>query len=198
MKKLLAGVATALVLVGGGCADNIPLIGGVDTVEGKWRLAFDLPQDWVMVEDYDSPRSEIVTPSLEVTRDLSDVIVQSTSKAIVSGGVSPDSEVAEDSFIGSDFTQIHVYYLDERRIIPSEAEDLDGGWYRLKLCEAGEDCTIYGQYNYDYYLVAASGSKYKFSIITNNQDPQAAVAVIMSAKEVTDFTDAPTVSAETQ
>lgn len=194
MKILLVGMMAVLVLMGAGCANSLPLVGGSDTVEGKWRLAFNLPEGWAMLKDYDEPINKEIVPSEDVTRDLSDIIVQSTSKAIVGGGIKPDSDIGTDTYVSSGFAKIHVFRLDERRIVPSEANDLGEGWYSVKLCEEGEDCTIYGQYNYDYYLVTESGAKYKFNITTNDFDVQSAIDVIMSAKEVTDFTDAPSVS----
>lgn len=199
MKSLFAALAASLVLLGGGCADRIPLISAPEPekVLGNWVLSFELPSGWVMVEDYSEPRNEATTPSLDITHDQPDVIIQSTSKAVVAGGIAPDASVDTTTYVFSDFTRIHVYHLDERRIVPSEAEDLGDGWYRLKLCEVGEDCTIYGQHNYDYYYVT-EGAKYRFSITTNGQDVSDAVDVIQSAKEVTVFTDGPTVNATTE
>lgn len=199
MKKLFATFAAALVLLGAGCADRIPLISDPEpeTVSGNWVLVFDLPEGWVMVEDYSEPRTTPAFPSLDVTHDQPDVIIQSTSKAIVAGGIAPDASVDAATYVSSDFTQIRAFHLDERRIVPSEAEDLGDGWYRLKLCEDGEDCTIYGQHNYDYYYVTET-AKYKFSITTNGQDVSDAVDVIQSAQEVTVFTDGPTVNATTE
>ena len=196
MKMLLAGMTAVLMLMGAGCTDNLPLVGGEDTVEGKWRIAFELPEGWAMLKDYDLPRNEAVTPSEEVTRDLTDVYIQNTTKAVVTGGIQPEAEVPADTYVTDGFVQIHAFRLDERRVIPSESEDLGDGWYRLKLCEAGEDCTIYGQYHYDYYLVSSSGAKYKFNIVTRGVDPQQAIDVIMTAQEVTTFTDEPTIDAE--
>ncbi|MCR4312574.1 MAG: hypothetical protein NUV56_04810 [Candidatus Uhrbacteria bacterium] len=198
MKKLLIGTAAALLLLGAGCASRIPILGGGDSVEGMWNLAFDLPEGWAMVRDYEAPRYSMVVPTEDVSRDHTDVIIQSTTKAIVTGGISPEATVDAATYVGEDYTLIHAYRLDQRRVVPSEAEDLGDGWYRLKLCEDGEDCMIYGQYNYEYYFIAGSGAKYKFSIITEGQDPARAIETIQTAKEVTNFTDSPRIDVESE
>lgn len=182
MKAILMGALAALVLVGAGCL-------GSKEVEGKWRLAFDLPEGWIMAEAYRADLDEVVTVSTEVTRDASDVVLQSTALPVYAGGVKPQDSVDARTYITEDFTLIQVYRLDESRVIPSKAEDLGEGWYRLKLCEIGEDCTLYGQYNYDYYYRSPLAGKYKFSIATDGQDVERAIAVIRSAQAVTVFTD---------
>jgi len=180
MKKMILGLC-ALVLLGGGCA-MAPSV-----VEGNWYLAFDLPSGWVMVPDYTV--GNVALPSQEdVNREVSDVILQSVDKTIwTSLGRAPSEEETAimGEYVMEDYSIIRVLRIDTRRVVPSEAEDLGNGFYKLKLCEDGEDCQIGGRYNYDYYFISDAGNKYQFMITTNGQSYDSAEEIILSAQEVT-------------
>lgn len=160
MKKILLFAAT-IALVGAGC-----LGGGNKPVEGDWVLTFDLPKDWVMVGPYnlDSP----IDLEGEIERTDAEVWLQSTDTFVYpsSGAGLSDDQLAEygiDEILYTDFSLVKVTHLDSRRLIPEEAEDLGDGFYRVKLCEDGEECQIGGAHNYDYYYETENG-KYKFDI----------------------------------
>jgi hypothetical protein len=180
MKKLLLSLGL-LLAVGGGCVNVGDLtgnLGGDKTVEGDWHLAFDLPSGWVMVEPYENPDVEAVVPNQEVDRDMTEVYLQSTDKAIVEGET-PDGEVVPaDTYVQEDFTQIRVTRLDTRRVIPSEAEDLGDGFFKL------ED---------DFYL-KTDDANYKFEI--RGDDRNRAEDVIMSAEVVTEIDEVEDETAE--
>lgn len=186
MKKVILGLGL-LLAVGGGCAAGG--LGGDKKVEGDWFLAFDLPSGWVMTDPYQEPNTDDVTPSQDVNREDNEIFLQTTDKAIVTGGVKPDSSVPEDSYVvrGDGYSQIRASRLDPARLIPSEAEDLGDGFFRVKLCEAGEDCQIYGHHNYDYYLDAGD-AKYKFILIGG--DVEEMIDIVTSAKVVTETEEA--------
>ncbi len=175
---VLALAMSGIVLLGGGCAaSNIvsSVVGNAD-VEGKWRLAFDLPEGWVMVTEYNEPRESVVTPNQSVTRDLPTVILQSTEKAIVEGGTPDAAKVPAETYVVRDYSSIRVDRLDTRRIIPKDGEDLGNGF-----------STSEGKY----YFVSASEEKYQFVITSDDNDLTDEIAVILSAVTVTDFIDAP-------
>lgn len=179
MKKLFSALAIgSMVVMGGGCAASnvISSIVGNDTVEGKWRLAFDLPDGWVMVTEYDEPRENVVTPDQGVTHDMPTVILQSTEKAIVQGSAPDAALVPVETYVTRDYSSIRVDRLDARRIIPKDAEDLGNGF-----------STSEGKY----YYVSLSGEKYQFVITTDDKDLTDEIAVILSAEIVTVFIDVP-------
>ncbi len=179
MKKLFSALAIGvMVLAGGGCAASnfVSSIVGDANVEGKWRLAFDLPEGWVMAKEYDEPRDTVVTPDQNVTHDLATVVLQSTEKAIVEGSRPDAATVPENTYVVANYSSIRVDRLDERRIIPKDAEDLGNGF-----------STSEGKY----YFVSPSGEKYQFVITSDDKDLSDEIAVILSAKTVTAFTDAP-------
>lgn len=180
MKKMILGLC-ALVLLGGGCATT------PSVVEGNWYLAFDMPNEWVMVPDYTA--GNVAFPSQEdVDREMSDVVLQSVGKTIWtnSGRVPSEEEIAiMGEYVTEDYSIIRVLRLDTRRVVPSESEDLGNGFFKLKLCEDGEDCQAGGRYNYDYYLVTEAGNKYQFMITAYGQDVDTAEEIILSAQEVT-------------
>lgn len=183
MKKLLF-VMGILLFVGGGCVSAKTLGGVQRTVEGDWYLAFDLPNGWVMTDVYDAPRDEAVTPNQTVTREQEEIYLQTTTKAILLGGIGAEDTVAADTYVAlQDQTLIKVSRLDSHRVVPSEAEDLGDGFFRVKECEDGEDCQIYGRYNYDYYL-KTDGANYEFEIY--GSDTKQAENIILSAEVVTD------------
>jgi hypothetical protein len=196
MKRFFLAALASITFLGAGCSvAGIPLISS--QVSGNWYLSFEMPDGWIMAKPYSEPNEEAVTVSTDVNHTLNEVTLSSTSKAVVAGGVKPDDTVPVDTYVSDDFSLIHVYRLDTHRIIPSEAEDLGGGFYRLKLCEDDGDCRLGGRYNYEYYLVTETG-KYKFTIQERGQDEQNAIDIIMSAKEVTNFTDGASVDATTK
>lgn len=179
MNKLFSALAlSSVVLLGGGCAASniVSSIIGNNDVEGKWRLAFDLPEGWVMVTEYDEPRENVVIPDQNVTRDLPTVILQSTDKAIVESGTPDAAKVPAETYVVRDYASIRVDRLDTRRVIPTDGEDLGNGF-----------STSEGKY----YYVSASGEKYQFVITSDDKDLTDEIAVILSAVTVTDFTDTP-------
>ncbi len=181
MKKLFA-LLGVLLLVGGGCL-SLGKLGNDKVVAGDWHLAFDLPSGWVMVVPYQTPNTEPVVPSQAVDRDNNEVYLQTTDKAIVIGGIAPEAEVPAETYVTlSGQTQIRVSQLDPRRVVPSEAEDLGDGFFKLKMCEAGEDCQLGGRSNYDYYFKTDSAN-YKF--IVYGDDTKLAEDIISSAEVVT-------------
>lgn len=181
MKKLLLAFGL-LVVVGAGCV-SLGKLGGQKVVDGKWLLAFDLPTPWVMVVPYQSPSNKAVVPSDAVERKDNEIFLQSTAKAILLGGISPDAAVPADSYVGLDGNLlIKVSQLDPRRVIPSEAEDMGDGFSKVKLCDDGGDCQIGGRHNYDYYL-KTEATNYKFSVY--GDDINQAEQIITSAQVVT-------------
>ncbi|MBT3230719.1 hypothetical protein HN358_02975 [Candidatus Uhrbacteria bacterium] len=178
MKKVFLGLF-ALVLLGAGCMPST-------AVEGDWFLAFDLPNEWVTVRQYQLD-SEPVPIEEGVSREISDIVLQSTSANVYSSsGYMPETEAfqALGDVNMDDFTYIRALKLDERRVIPSESEDLGDGFYRLKLCEDGDECQIAGRLNYDYYFVTED-SKYQFMVWQQGRDMDDAQDVILSAEVVT-------------
>ncbi len=178
MKTFFSAFAVGmLVLMGGGCAASgiVSSITGNGNVEGKWRLAFELPAGWVMVGEYDAPKTDPVIPSQDVTRDAATIMLQSTEKAIVESGV-PENTVSTETYVTSNYTFIRVDVLDARRVIPRDAENLGNGFFFAEE---------------KYYFVTEAGEKYQFVISQNGGDDAVARAIILSAKPVTVFTDAP-------
>lgn len=179
MNKLFSAVAlSVIVLAGGGCAASniVTSIIGEETVQGPWRLAFDLPEGWAMVKEYDEPTTSAIAPDPNVTRDLQTVIVQSTNKVILQGARPDVSLVSEDTYVIADYSLIRIDRLDERRVIPRDAEDLGDGF----AVSEGK-----------YYFTAESGEKFQFTITSDDNDLTDEIAVIRSAKLVTEFTDTP-------
>jgi hypothetical protein len=178
MKKALFGLFI-LVLIGGGCVFNRP-------VEGDWFLAFDMPEGWVMVKSY-MLGSEAIPINDAITRDISEIVIQSTSKGVYySTGSMPDELTLQriGEIETENFSYIRVLKLDDRRIIPSDAEDLGDGFSKLKICDDGGECTAGGRYNYDYYLQTENG-KFQFLITLKGHDIDEAEDLILSAQEVT-------------
>lgn len=180
----LLSLASVLVL-GAGCS-NLPL-GGNKDVEGDWDLAFDLPAGWVMATPYDSDELE------EASFDLNTEVDQSDSEIFLQGSDKPVYLTANDApevvtglegqgELVINKPVIKVTRLDERRLIPDDAEDVGRGYSRVKLCEEGEDCQDGGRLNYDYYLETAD-AKYKFLPYFLNADE--AEDIITSAEVVT-------------
>ncbi|MCH8049328.1 hypothetical protein IH979_01290 [Patescibacteria group bacterium] len=174
MKTKLLISALALVLIGAGCfgavtpsQEETP-----EEITGNWWLRFDLPEGWVMAPDYGEGNA--VPSSDSITPDMTDIVLQSTSKSIVIREVEPD--ILEEEVETENFTYIRVFRLAERRSIPDEVEDLGNGFYREKVSE-GE---------YEYYLETDVG-KYQFIIPQRKQELSVAEEVIFSAKQVTAF-----------
>lgn len=187
MKKFLLAFAT-LVFLGAGC---IPGLGKTSPVEGKWALAFDLPQGWIMASPYDV--NSKVPISQDVKRDDSSVVVQSTDKKLCYGGITCEDATAVKPTDKD--VKIYVTQIDSHRVVPKDnAEDLGNHFSRVKICEDNEDCRIYNAGNYKYYL-ETDGDDYEF---TYNGDTASADRVIRSAKVVTKFTDRATVEVKTE
>lgn len=172
-----------LLIMGAGC------LSGQREVTGDWYLAFDLPSDWVMVDDYNNPGSKAVELDYDVDRIDSEVVLQNIDKPIVfSNGVTPEESVPADSYVMTNGTRITVTHLDPRRVVPSEAEDLGDGFSQVKLCDEGGECQRDGAHNYEYYFVQ-DANKFKFQVSTHAENKQTAIAeaesIIRSAKLVT-------------
>ncbi|MBU0613869.1 hypothetical protein KJ766_01115 [Patescibacteria group bacterium] len=172
MKNILI-LLCAFVLVGAGCLGSKIFSG--NEVEGDWVLAFDLPQGWVMAKDYDATSPSALV-NQEIDSSLSDIIIQSTEKAILEPGKQADYSLGltENDFVSANYTYIRAFRLDGHRIIPSEAEDLGGGFSVI----SNDDGTS------TYYL-ETDGGKYQFMVLQNGNGGGDAERVIFSAKEVT-------------
>lgn len=187
MKRLLFSIGAAvLLLTGAGCASGIvSSITGGGAVEGKWKLAFDLPSGWVEVVGYAQPNKTLPKLSQDVNHTMEMVSLQSTDKPIART-TTPVDTIAKESYVTSDYTKIDVDTLDSRRSIPKDATDLGNGFYKAaastKACEPGS-CTT------TYYLQTSGGEKYMFTVWQVGQEASVAEAVILSAKPVTSFTD---------
>ena len=187
MKRLLLSFGAAvLLLTGAGCASNIvSSITGEGNVEGKWKLAFDLPSGWVQVVGYAQPNTELPTLSQDVNHTMGMVTLQSTDKPIART-TTPATAIAAESFVTSNYTKIDVDWLDSRRSVPKDATDLGNGFW--KAAPVVSDCAP-GSCTSTYYLQTESGEKYLFTVWQVGQEASVAEAVILSAKPVTVFTD---------
>jgi hypothetical protein len=167
--KLLV-CAFAVMAIGAGCLG----IGGQSEATGPWWLAFDLPAGWGMYANYSK---NVTDPgAATIDRKLTDVILQSTSKPVVLPGKTAGKDVSD--FVDKDFTYIRVFRYDVNLTkIPSDAEDLGNGFYKL-VNEKGTTYYLKGQYGI-----------YKFSTTQVGQELSVAEAVIMTAKEVTGIED---------
>ena len=178
MKRFIA-VLFGLLLIGAGCSSA--------TVEGDWYLAFDLPNDWVMTDPYvEGDRGE----DLDISRELTEVYLQSRAgHMLFSDRELSDLEVDKINVevLRDEMTRISVTRLDERRIIPSEAEDLGKGWYRLAPCAeaAPEDACEDSGEEMTYYYETEDGEKYLFRVEYRGQELSEAEEVIFSAEVVT-------------
>ncbi len=186
MKRLLFSLGAAvLLLTGAGCASNIVSSIGGGNVEGKWKLAFDLPSGWVQVEGYAQPNKELPTLSQNVNHTMGMITLQSTEKPIART-TTPAESIAVESYVTTNYTKIDVDWLDSRRSVPKDATDLGNGFFRAAAstepCDPGS-CTT------SYYLKTDAGEKYLFTVWQNGQDISVAEKVILSAKPVTVFTD---------
>lgn len=179
MKKIILGLFV-LLLMGAGCFGG----GQQQAVEGDWWLAFDLSDDWVMVRPY-TPMNGIYLEGV-IDRELTDVYVQNTEGTIVYRGAAPESdEDTDEQYVTEDYTLIRVTHLDERRLLPRNAEELRDGFHRVYLCEGEEPGCVPGTgADYDYYYVASNGAKFKFVINQEGQTLDVAEEIIFSAQEV--------------
>jgi len=186
MKKPIIYALCALLLVGFGCSSSPADDETTSDTSSDWWLGFDLPEGWVMVRHYSW--DQLISEQEPIDTSLTDVVLQSTDKNIIqSSGWWPDDEQfeelgGEDQFTGEDYTHIRVVRFASNSVIPSEAEDLGDGFYRVEMCEEGEDCTIGGSSRYEYYL-ELEDNKYKFYISQRDQDLSVAEEVIFSAVE---------------
>lgn len=179
----------ALLLIGAGCLSNTKQTASEEEIvyeKGDWYLSFDLPSGWIMTTQYKMGAED---PALDdISTDLKDIVLQSTEKSVfTSAGIISEEEqvrVDEGKVVTDDFAYIRVLKLDSRRIVPSEAEDLGDGFYKVKLCDDGGECQLGGSYNYDYYFVSGD-TKYQFLIILEGQSIEVAEKVILSAQPVT-------------
>lgn len=170
-------------LIGAGCLSK-----SQEPVEvvGDWHLVFDLPSGWVAAAPYDAPEDTIVTLQRDLSSDMNEVIVQSVDRPIVLSGDVSDVEdsVPADTYVTSDYIKISVLQLDARRKIPSEAEDLGSGLFRVKLCEDGGGCTTGGKWNYEWYVKTATAS-YRFTATSDGDDFSTVEQIIRGVQEAT-------------
>lgn len=186
MKKIFLAVSVLLTL-GAGCLTQ----GSNDskTVSGNWFVNFNLPNDWVMVKEYEDPSDRVITPSRSVDTSNNDVFLQNTEKAILVSSTSPTEAVPGDSYVrlADGYVRIEVARLDPRRLIPDEAEALGNSFFKLKVCDDGGACQANGRYNYEYYLKSESAS-FKFIVYANQDQLEQAEKVILSGQLVTNPT----------
>ncbi len=185
MKKFFLAFAL-LLSIGAGC---LPVANRV--VEGKWQLAFNLPNGYVMVKVYNSDSKQPL--DYDIKRDDSSVMIQSTDKKLCYSSGRACEDVTAVTPDGDDM-QITVTKLDARRILPEEREDMGNGFSKVKFCEDNEDCRLGGAGNYEYFL-ETEGGNYKFEY---RGDTSTAEKIIKSAKPVTKFTDGVEVDVETE
>lgn len=173
MKKLFAAMFI-LVLAGAGCLGG-GLGGGNQEeqgVSGDWWLTFDLPEGWAMVSHYQSDESN--PTDAEVSRDLADVVLQSTTLPIVLEGDEPEEGI--DAYEDTNYTYIRVFRYDARTSVPADSEDLGNNFFK----RVRDDGSV------AYYFVGEQG-KYKFVVEQEGQDLSAAEAVILTAQDVTNL-----------
>ncbi len=153
---------------------------------GDWHLVFDLPSGWVAAAPYDAPEDKIVTLQRDLSADMNEVVVQNTDRPVVLASDVDDVEesVPVDSYTSSNYVKVSVLQLDARRKIPSEAEDLGNGYFRVKLCEDGGGCTTGGKWNYEWYLKTATAS-YRFTAVSDGTDFSAVEGIVRGATEAT-------------
>lgn len=183
MKKALVFAVFGLALVGAGCtAEPVAPVETVgdgtsvkpqEKVEGVWHLAFDLPRGWAMVPQYDEDQ-EHAPANNPVNNQMTDVVVQSTVKPIALSG---QSDLPDGAFVTDDYVYIRAFRMSKSSVIPAEATDLGNGFARL----------VQGV-NATYYL-KGDFANYKFVVYYDGKDLSEAEGVIVSAKEVTDFTE---------
>ena len=133
-------------------------LGGSKPITGDWVLAFDLPSDWVMV----TPYQEEADFDAKINRNDAEVFLQAND------ATEPAMKVSQ---------------LDPRRVIPSEAEMLKDGTFRVEVCS---ECA--GAQKYEYYLQLGS-DKYKFIIVDENLTTAEVERIIYSSQQ----TEAPVV-----
>lgn len=185
MKKLLFGAMVGVALLGAGCskvtetppaevatAPDGTVVPPAEAVEGAWFLAFSLPEGWVMAPSYDEDVAQVPS-SDSISTAMTDIVVQDTNKVVILTG---ETELAEGTYVDSDYTYIRVFRMGKRSVVPEEADDMGNGFWKL---EQGVQLTYYFQ---------AEGATYKFVVYQDGQDQAATEQVITSAKEVTDFT----------
>lgn len=182
MKKLLLA-SFAIVLVGAGCFGG----GGEEkkapeVVEGDWVLALDLPDEWVMTSPYKD--GESINLDNKIEKLDAEVYLQSTNLTILRGGNLPEELEESGSYVTDNFVFITVTHLDERRIVPSEAEDLGNGFSKLDPCDEVEDCGGAGAPAMKYYLQTETG-KFQFNAHVRGHELSEAEAVILTALETT-------------
>ncbi|MFA6130803.1 MAG: hypothetical protein WC730_00875 [Patescibacteria group bacterium] len=185
MKKLLIPLV-GLLFLGAGC---LGFGSGGQAIVGDWWLNFSLPQGWVVTRDY---RASDATAKLntEIDSSLSDLVIQSTDKLILTSGQAADLSGGNtaDQYINENYTAIRVFHLDARSIVPSEAEDIGDGFKKLDLCATSETCTYDGSSRYVYYFETGV-EKFKFTILQNGQTIDVAESTIKTAQLVTAFTE---------
>lgn len=179
MKKLLAIFGT-LVLLGAGCAAGT----NPATEYNDWRIGFNLPEGWAMVESYTEGESAVGT---NVKPSNPEIFLQSSSLHHVYRYDSlTESQLAKVGEVeAGDRMRITVQEIDERRLIPSEAQEVGEDMYRNIRCE-DESCTGANTLPVEYYKEFPSGARYLFLIqqIGELYDEPVARSIIESATEL--------------
>ncbi len=178
MKKL-ALLFLPLLLVGAGCATSQ----NQEVADQSWHLTFELPEGWVETTAYND--GDVRNAEKELTKELGDIYIQSTNKTVLRGGAAAGEieTLSEEQIESENYSLIHAFALSQRRAIPSEAEDLGNGFYKVQVCSEGEECEQYGGTLYDYYL-KGENANYQFKVYERGNGENQSESVILSATEV--------------
>lgn len=182
MKKALVFALCGVALLGAGCAaepvapvetaEDGTSVKSDERVEGVWHLALNLPNGWIMTPQYNED-TENAPWNNKVDNQMTDVVVQSTKNAIALTG---QSDLPEGEYVTDDYVYIRIFRMAKRSIVPAEATDIGRGFSRLVQ---GVNATYYMEGEY---------ANYKFVVYYDGLPLSDAENVIVSAKEVTDFT----------
>lgn len=174
MKKIIFTLALSFILVGAGCSSN--------RVEGDWYLNFDLPEEWTM--SVRSTGDFYNNLHQQITRDLNEILLQD-NQDLVYIGTDEEIPTSEDFNVRTEnFTFIEVTRLDERRLIPREAEEISLNIFRNQLCGyEGRDCRDL-QYEFEYFF-EKEDRKFRFIITGDNIDQSTIENIITSSRLVT-------------
>lgn len=174
MKKIILSFSVFLILFGFGCANN--------RVEGDWYLNFDTSEEWRMATR--SSGTFYTNLHQEISRELNEVVLQNTHQLILLEGLENIAEDDERDFITENFTIIEISRLDERRLLPREAEYIGSNIHRHQTCGTEERPCRENRFEFDYYY-ELNDNKFRFVIISDNPDQDEVERIIKSSREVT-------------
>lgn len=173
MKKTLLFFALLSVL-GFGCTKE-------EIVRGAWKLAFTLPDNWIMISAYTNDENRPL--ETRISRHDGVVALQSQQKKFC---MNDPKDCPEDTVSLPDGESVIVAAaLAPEAEIPATAEDMGNGFSRVMRCEDGGACTLNHRGSYEYYL-KTTGGRYEFSYWG---DRASAESIILTAKEVNKYTD---------